>query len=78
MDLSHWVVIVLSAHVQRKPIKTASEMMSSGLQFKSSPSLKLINQSITSIQLGEGTTTKTQQVGFLRDMSLIYQFAENH
>ena len=49
MELSHRVVMVLSAQVQRQTNKTASEMLSSCLNFKSLPSLKLFNKSITTI-----------------------------
>ena len=42
MELSYWVVMVLSAQVQRQTNKTASEMLSSCLKFKSLPSLKPI------------------------------------
>ena len=38
MELSHRVVMVLSAQVQRQTNKTASEMLSSCLKFKSLPS----------------------------------------
>ena len=48
MVLSHRVVMVLSAQVQRQTNKTASEMLSS-LKFKSFPSLKLFNKSKASV-----------------------------
>ena len=51
MELSHRVVIDLSAQVQRQTNKTASEMLSSCLKFKSLPSLKLFNKPITTIRL---------------------------
>ena len=44
MELSHRVVMVLSAQLQRQTNKTASEMLSSCLKFKSLPSLKLSNK----------------------------------
>ena len=50
MELSHRVVMVSSAQVQRQTNKTASEM-SSCLKFKSLPSLKLFKKSITTIRL---------------------------
>ena len=49
MELSHRVVMVLSAQVQQQTNKTASEMLSS-LKFKSLPSLKLFNKSIATIR----------------------------
>ena len=51
MELSHRVVTGLSAQVQQQTNKTASEMLSSCLKFKSLPSLKLFNKSITTIRL---------------------------
>ena len=51
MELSHRFVMVLSAQVQRQTNKAASEMLSSCLKFKSLPSLKLFNKSITTIRL---------------------------
>ena len=51
MELSHRVVMVLSAQVQRQTNKTASEMLSSCLKLKSLPSLKLFNKPITTIRL---------------------------
>ena len=47
MELSHRVVAVLSAQVQRQTNKTASEMLSNCLNFESLQSLKLFNKSIT-------------------------------
>ena len=47
MELSHRVVMVLSAQVQRQTNKTASEMFSSCLKLKSLQSLKLFNKPIT-------------------------------
>ena len=55
MDLSDRVVMVLSAQVQRQTNKTASEMLSRCLKFKSLPSLKLSNKSITTIRLNHPT-----------------------
>ena len=51
MELSHRVVIVLSAQVQQQTNKTASEMLSSCLKFKLLPSLKLSIKVITIIRL---------------------------
>ena len=48
MKISHWVVMVLSAQVQRQTNKTASEILTS-LKFKSLPSLKLFNKPITTM-----------------------------
>ena len=50
MDLSHRVVMVISAQVQRQTNKTASEMLSI-LKLKSLASLKLFNKPITTISL---------------------------
>ena len=50
MELSHRVVMVLSAQVQRQTNKTASEMLSS-LKFKSLPTLELFDKPITTIRL---------------------------
>ena len=50
MKLSHRAVMVLSAQMQRQTNKTASEMLSSGLKFKSLQSLKLFNKSNTTIR----------------------------
>ena len=49
MELSHRVVMVLSAQVQRQTNKTASEMLSSCVKFKSLPSLFIMF--ITTIRL---------------------------
>ena len=57
MELSHRVVIYLSAQVQRQTNKTASEMLSSCLKFKSLPSL--FNRVITTISVD-------WQLGFVR------------
>ena len=65
MELSHRVVIDLSARVQRQTNKTASEMLSSCLKFKSLPSLKLFNKSITTIRLKLGETSLCATVIFL-------------
>ena len=51
MELSHRVVMVFSAQVQRQTNKTASEILSSCLKFKSLPSLKLFNKPITTLRL---------------------------
>ena len=52
MELSHRVAMVFSAQVQQQTNKTASEMLSSSLKYKSLPSLKLFNKPITTIRLG--------------------------
>ena len=51
MELSYRVVMVFSAQVPRQTNKTASEILSSCLKFKSLPSLKLFNKPITTIRL---------------------------
>ena len=53
MELSHRVVMVLSAHVQRQTNKTASEMLSICLKFKPLKPLKQFNKSITTNTLME-------------------------
>ena len=55
MELSHQFVMVLTAEVQQQTNKTASDMLSSCLKFKSLPSLKLLNKSITTITGSDGS-----------------------